>query len=118
MPVDTMFLEAVKTYDIIENLINSGHYSWETFPPLMIIKMHSVFRKFFEGANRGHMLAQHGLSLMYYIGQGVKQDFKEAAKWYRKAADQGDAEAQSNLGTMYKDGLGVKQNFKEAVKWY
>jgi TPR repeat protein len=48
----------------------------------------------------------------------VEQDFKEAVKWYRKAADQGDAYAQNNLGNMYDEGQGVEQDFKEAVKWY
>ncbi|MBQ3535764.1 MAG: sel1 repeat family protein [Alistipes sp.] len=45
-------------------------------------------------------------------------DYKEAVKWYRKAADQGDAEAQNRLGFCYRRGLGVKQNNTEAVKWY
>jgi TPR repeat protein len=31
---------------------------------------------------------------MYDQGQGVKQDFVEAARWYRMAADQGQANAQ------------------------
>ena len=62
--------------------------------------------------------AQTNLGLMYDNGQGVGQDFKEAAKWYQKAADQGDADAQYNLGLMYDNGEGVKQNKKEAVNWY
>ena len=34
-------------------------------------------------------------------GEGVEQDFKEAVKWYQKAAEQGFAGAQYNLGAMY-----------------
>ncbi len=34
---------------------------------------------------------------MYYNGEGVPKDYKEAVKWYRKAADQGIAHAQHNL---------------------
>ena len=34
-------------------------------------------------------------------GQGVQKDYKEAVKWYRKAAEQGYAKAQFNLGFMY-----------------
>jgi hypothetical protein len=30
---------------------------------------------------------------MYYNGEGVKQDYAEAIKWFQKAADQGDADA-------------------------
>ena len=32
---------------------------------------------------------------MYDNGQGVPQDYKQAVKWYTKAAEQGDADAQS-----------------------
>jgi hypothetical protein len=55
---------------------------------------------------------------MYYTGQGVPQDYAEAAKWYRKAAEQGIDEAQFNLGLMYDKGQGVLQDYAEAVKWY
>jgi TPR repeat protein len=55
---------------------------------------------------------------MYEKGQGVVQDYKEAAKLYRKSAEQGNQFAQSNLGAMYGNGLGVIQDYKEAVKWY
>ena len=68
-------------------------------------------------AEQGHSDAQYNLGYMYYNGEGVVQDYKEAVKWYRKAAEQGDADAQYNLGGMYKNGQGVVQNYKEAVKW-
>ncbi len=55
---------------------------------------------------------------MYHTGQGVQQDYAEAAKWYRKAAVQGVAAAQYNLGLMYTNGHGVTQDYAEAVKWY
>ena len=55
---------------------------------------------------------------MYSRGRGVKKDFKEAVKWYRKAAEQGFAAAQYNLGLMYVNGRGVPEDIKEAVKWY
>ncbi|WP_419591592.1 tetratricopeptide repeat protein, partial [Thiolapillus sp.] len=58
------------------------------------------------------------LGVMYAEGQGVRQDLKEAVKWYRRAAEQGYALAQYNLGLMYANGRGVRQDFKEAVKWY
>lgn len=54
---------------------------------------------------------------MYYNGVGVKQDYVEAAKWYRKAADKGYTMAQFNLGLMYRDGEGVKQNRTVAKEW-
>ena len=54
---------------------------------------------------------------MYYNGQGVLQNYKEAFKWYRLAADQGDAVAQFNLGVMYYNGQGVTQNYVYAHMW-
>jgi hypothetical protein len=55
---------------------------------------------------------------MYYFGEGVSQDYKEAAKWYQKAADQRSSWAEINLGSCYEYGQGVNQDYKEAVKWY
>ena len=56
--------------------------------------------------------------LKYYYGDGATQDYKEALKWFTKAADQGDAEAQYNVGVMHEHGRGVAPNYAEAVKWY
>ena len=71
-----------------------------------------------EDATRNSATAQHNLGGMYRDGQGVEKDFKEAVKWYQKAAEQGLATAQYNLGAMYRQGQGVEQDFKEAVKWW
>ena len=57
------------------------------------------------------------LGLMYRDGQGVAQDYAEAARWCRKAADQGDASAQSNLGCMYETGCGVPRDYVRAHMW-
>ena len=38
---------------------------------------------------------------MYTQGQGVPQDYVQAAAWFRKAAGQGNAPAQAALGVMY-----------------
>ena len=55
---------------------------------------------------------------MYQDGQGVTQDYAEAAKWFRLAAAQGDTTAQLNLGMMYVDGKSFTQNYAEAAKWF
>ena len=47
-----------------------------------------------EAADQGDADAQKNLDVLYEQGQGVAQDFAEAAKWLRKAADQGYAAAQ------------------------
>ena len=55
---------------------------------------------------------------MYAYGQGVRQDYAEALRWYHKAAEQGDAEAQYNLGAMYHNGDGVRRNFHLSKEWF
>jgi hypothetical protein len=55
---------------------------------------------------------------MCYNGEGVPQNYFQAANWYRRAADQGNASAQVYLGSMYYKGEGVGQNYAEAVKLY
>ena len=62
--------------------------------------------------------AQNENGNRYYRGDGVKQDYAEAVKWYRKSAEQGYAIAQRNLGNMYYNGYGVKQDYAEALRWY
>ncbi len=48
---------------------------------------------------------------------GVEQDYREAAKWYLKAAKQNDAAAQSNLG-QHENGQGVAQDYRLAMDYY
>ena len=55
---------------------------------------------------------------MYAGGYGVRQDYAEAFRWYRKAAEQGDVQAQYNLGLMYYNGQGVRQNFHLSKEWF
>ena len=69
-------------------------------------------------AEAGSAQAQLDLGFAYGKGEGVPQDYTEAAKWSRKAADQGSAGAQYNLGTAYHFGRGVPQDYSEAFKWF
>ena len=69
-------------------------------------------------AKAGNADAQHLLGLMYYMGRGVKQDYKQALAWHRKAALQGKADAQYVVGAMYYTGNAVIQDHKQAVGWF
>jgi TPR repeat protein len=44
-------------------------------------------------AEQGDTKAQFSLGWMYFTGQIVPQDVREAMRWYRKAAEQGLAKA-------------------------
>ena len=73
-------------------------------------------------AKQGDAQAQYTLGKMYTKGDVVRQDYKEALKWYTKSAEQGYLEAQDFLGSLYSngelDGIKVPQDYKEAVKWF
>ena len=66
----------------------------------------------------GDCNAQNNLGFCYENGLGVKQDYYEAAKFYRLAAEQGLYIAINNIGFLYKNGLGVLQDFEEAFKCF
>ena len=69
------------------------------------------------GAERGDAKAQSKLGDLYYNGQGVPQDYTQAADWYRKAAEQGNAAAQAHLGFAYYKGQGVPLDYAQAATW-
>jgi TPR repeat protein len=69
-------------------------------------------------AEAGDGQAAELLAEIYAEGKQVRLDYKEAAKWYRKAADAGIAKAEYNLGVLYDIGQGVAQDEAEAAKWY
>ena len=83
----------------------SGNYrsAWQLLHPL---------------ADRGDALAQLALGLMLRFGQGVSQDYAEAARGYRSAADQDVAQAQNNLGWLHLRGQGVVKDTEAAVGWF
>ena len=66
---------------------------------------------------QGDANAQNNLGIMYINGEGVPQDYAEAAQWYRLAADQGHTNAQFILGVMYQEGEGVPQDLVAAHMW-
>ncbi|TFW21223.1 sel1 repeat family protein [Massilia arenosa] len=69
-------------------------------------------------AQAGNADAQHLLGLMYYMGRGVKRDYKQAFEWHRKAALQGKADAEYVIAAMYYQGNAVPQDHRQAVYWF
>ena len=67
---------------------------------------------------QGDASAQSNVGVMYYKGQGIAQDYREAMKWYRMAAEQRNLEAQFNLGVMYEEGRGFAQDRVRAHMWF
>lgn len=76
-----------------------------------------AFSEWIESAKAGDAHAQHGLGMLYELGQGVPYaDPKAAADWYQKAAAQNYAPALNNLARLYADGRGVTQNLPKAIE--
>jgi tRNA A-37 threonylcarbamoyl transferase component Bud32 len=65
---------------------------------------------FVRAADAGDSGGMLNLGAMYFLGNGVTEDYARAAYWYRKAADAGNVDAMYNLGRMYENGqvAGVK----------
>ena len=55
---------------------------------------------------------------MAFDGDGVEQDYVQAAHWWKIAAEKRHVRSQHNLALMYENGLGVPRDFGEAAKWY
>lgn len=68
-------------------------------------------------AAQGDAGAQYKLGHLYAYGQGVPQDYAQAALWYTKAAAQGHAGGQYSLGALYLYGQGVLKDLVQAHLW-
>lgn len=72
-----------------------------------------------ERAEKGDAEAQFRLAKNYEAGRGgLKKDYAEAERWYRRAAEQGDPFAQASLGILFRFGKGVTKDYVEAYKWF
>jgi hypothetical protein len=68
-------------------------------------------------ALQGDAMAQFNMGARYALGDDVKLDYTEAARWFTLAAEQGHVVAQSNLGAYYWSGTGVPKNLTKAYFW-
>ncbi|KAI1487999.1 hypothetical protein F5X96DRAFT_647558 [Biscogniauxia mediterranea] len=55
---------------------------------------------------------------MWLRGEGVKQDFKNAQRWFERGIKHGDAQSQWGLGLMYLHGYGVPKNIPRATELF
>ena len=67
-------------------------------------------------ANNGNAEAMYKLGTYYYIGKGVKQDYKKAAEYLLRAAENGSSDAECFLAFLYYRGEGVEKNYAEAIR--
>ncbi|KXS08868.1 HCP-like protein, partial [Gonapodya prolifera JEL478] len=71
-----------------------------------------------HAADQGHVVAQTRLGFMLMHRYGVKWDYKEAVKWFKKAAEeQNFPVAKVLLAECYLLGLGVEENLEQAIRY-
>lgn len=69
-------------------------------------------------AEKGDLQAQVGLGELYLRGDGVKEDPRAAADWFKRAADKGFAEGQYALGVLMRDGTGVRKDMRAGAELF
>lgn len=67
-----------------------------------------------ELANKGNVVGQTLLGILYATGRGVEKDEKKGFELTSKAASKCHARAEYNLATMFYHGIGVEANRKKA----
>lgn len=77
-----------------------------------------VLAKWMAGAKNGYGPDQYRLGLAYAAGDGVPQNFHEAAHWWRKGAYNVNPQAELMLGEAYAHGWGVPRNIDKAIHWW
>ncbi len=79
-------------------------------------------KKFFNqlliSAIHGDSSSQYELGVLYFDGEGVTKDYKQALKWFTRSAERGNSSAQYELGLMHKGGYGTPVDPIEALKWF
>ena len=70
-------------------------------------------------AESGDINSQVILANKYFNGEGLKQDKKEALKWYKLAAEKGHAGAQTTMGLFYSGAWGlIEPNMEVALQYF
>jgi GAF domain-containing protein/PilZ domain-containing protein/Sel1 repeat-containing protein len=68
-------------------------------------------------ADRGDPSAEYALGARYAFGEGVRQNYAEAVRWFFRAAEQGHVISQATLGAYYMAGRGVSVDISKAYFW-
>ena len=80
--------------------------------------MSDEVRRYYDLAQQGNADAQYNLGVCYEQGDGVPQDYRQAAFWYTRASQQGNAKAMYNLGVLHYNGTGMPKSKKTAASLF
>lgn len=77
-----------------------------------------AFQRTLKSAQGGYVPAQEVVGMMYAIGKGVQQDYREAGKWFLTAAEAGNTRAAANYVGSLRSGMGNLRTDPElSVRW-
>jgi hypothetical protein len=71
-----------------------------------------------KAAGAGDAVAMNNIGTLYYSGQGLPQDYRQAMTWYRKSADRRNTSSMCCIGALYASGKGVAQDYQQAMTWW
>lgn len=86
-------------------------------PPIMTpigVSFPPISNDVISNAEAGNSDAQLRLGIAHRKGQGAKQNYDAAAKWFKAAAERGNAEAKDQLGVLYYLGKGLQKDYKKS----
>ena len=69
-------------------------------------------------ASQGHVDALYELGRIYYLGDGVGQDYARAINYFEQASDKGSNSANYYLGKIYYNGTGVGVDHVKAKNYF
>ncbi len=70
--------------------------------------------KYRKACDAGDAKKCYELGVIFYEGEKIEKNYKEAARFYSKACNGGDSRACSSLGEMYYWGSVIKKNYAKA----
>jgi TPR repeat protein len=77
-----------------------------------------AFQLTLMAAQGGYIPAQEVAGMMYAVGKGVQQDYREAGKWFLTAAEAGNPRAAINYVGSLRSGMGNLRTDPElSARW-
>ena len=77
-----------------------------------------AFQMTLKAAEAGYVPAQEVVGMMYAVGKGVQQDYREAGKWFLTAAEAGNTRAAANYVGSLRSGMGNLRTDPElSMRW-
>jgi len=107
------FAELAEQGDVDAQSILAGAYFFGEGVPKDDIKGLLMYR---DAAKQGDVRAQYMLGVIFSMDD--VRNYKEALKWYAKAAEQNFASAQFQIGRMYSKGKGVLEDDEKTIYWF